>query len=117
MYSSHTGQAAPSFTDLNATNVQHDRATIQWTVPVIAYTNETYVVNYGTDMNSLNSMSEAVSSGSDFEATDLTFSVLITDLTSNTVYYYQLVANNTFASNSSDVMSFTTPELSKYFIY
>ncbi len=75
--SSHTGQIAPSFTDLTATNVQYDRAAIQWTVPVVAYTHETYVVNYGTDMNILNSMSETVSSGSDFEATDLTFSVLI----------------------------------------
>ncbi len=84
---------------------------------MIAYTNETYVVNYGTDMNILNSTSEAVPSESDFEATDLTFSVLITGLTSNIVYYYQLVATNTFTSTSSDVMSFTTPEQGKYFIY
>ncbi len=84
---------------------------------MIAYTNETYVVNYGTDMSILNSMSEAVSSGSDFEATDLPFSVLITGLTANTVYHYQLVAINTFTSTSSDVMSFTTPDLSKYFTY
>ncbi len=81
---------------------------------MIAYTNETYVVMYGTDMNMLNSMSETVSSGSDFEAMDLTFLVLISDLTSNTDYYYQLVATNTFTSTSSAVMSFTTPDLSKY---
>ncbi len=113
---SHTGQAAPLFTDLTATNIQYDRATIQWTVPVIAYTPETYVVNYGNDVNTLNNTSEAVSSGSDFEATDLTFSVLITGLTSNIVYYYQLVATNTFASTSSAVMNFTTLEQSKFML-
>ncbi len=64
----------------------------------------------------LNSMSETVASGSDFVATDLTFPVLITGLISITVYYYQLVAINSFASTSSAVMSYTTPELSMYFI-
>ncbi len=108
--SSHTGQAAPSFTDLNATNVQYDRATIQWTVPVIAYTPETYVVNYGTDMSALNSMSETTSSGSDFEQNELILSVQLLGLLSGTVYYYQLVANNTFNATESSVEAIQTQE-------
>ena len=90
----HTGPTAPVFTDFNVTNVQHNVSTIQWTVPVIAYTPESYVVNYGTDMNMLNSMSETLYSGENFTAENLMFSVELTDLQFCTVYYYQLVANN-----------------------
>ncbi len=80
---------------------------------MIAYTPETYVVNYGTNMSTLDSMGVTVPSGSDFEATDMTFSVNMTGLKFNIVYYYQLMATNTFTSTSSDVMSFTTDEIRK----
>ena len=106
--SSPAGPAAPSFTDLTATSVQFDRATIQWTVAVIAYTPETYVVNYGTDMSKLDSISATVFSGSDFQARGRQFRVVLFDLTPNSVTYYQLVASNTFTSTYSDVMNFTT---------
>ncbi len=108
--SSLTGPAAPSFTDLTATSDFYDTATIQWTVPVIAYTPETYVVYYGTDMSTLDGMSDTVSSGSDFEITDLQFSVLLTDLMVFTPYYYQLIATNTISSTTSPMKSVRTAE-------
>ncbi len=82
---------------------------------MIAYTPEIYVVNYGTDMNTLNIMSEAVSSGSDFEDTNLAFSVLTTGISPTTVYYYQLVATNSIHTTFSGIMSFTTPEKRKLY--
>ncbi len=112
--SSLTGPAAPFFTDLTATSDFYDTATIQWTIPLIAYTPETYVVYYGTDMSTLDRKSDTVSSGNDFAATNIRLFVELVGLTFSTEYYYQLVANNTFASNSSEVMNFTTPQRSKF---
>ena len=83
---------------------------------MIAYTPESYVVNYGTDINMLNSMSEMMYSGENFTAENLTFSVQLTDLNFATNYSYQLVETNSFMSTSSDVMTFTTPERSKYYV-
>ncbi len=80
---------------------------------MIAYTPETYVVNYGTDMNTLNSMSKAVSSGSDFELNELILSVELLDLLPGTIYYYQLVANNTFNANESSVEKIQTREVTR----
>ena len=112
-YTLYSGPTAPVFTGLTASNTQHIRPTIQWTVPVIAYTPENYVVIYGTDMNTLDSLSETLYSGDNFTADNLTFSVELTGLRFTTEYHYQLVATNSFNSTSSDVLSFTTPDQSK----
>ncbi len=77
---------------------------------MIAYTPETYVVHYGTDMSALDEMSDTVTSGSDFKITNQQFSILLTDLMVFTQYYYQLVATNTFKSTTSPMMSIMTAE-------
>ena len=43
---------------VTATNVQDSSALIQWTVSSIAYTPETYVVEYGTSQDSLDMTSD-----------------------------------------------------------
>ena len=86
---------------------------IRWTVPIIAYTPETYVVNYGTSMSSLDMTSVMVMSGSDFEAVNQVFSVALTGLVDSTTYFYQVVAINGQGTTSSDVQSFTTTVLRK----
>ena len=86
---------------------------IQWTVPIIAYTPETYVVNYGTSMSSLDVMSNPVQSGSAFEAVNQVFSVELTGLVYTTTYFYQVVAANGQGSTSSAIQSFTTTILHK----
>ena len=91
--------------------------TIQWTVPIIAYTPETYVVNYGTSMGSLDMTSAMVMSGSDFEAVNQVFSVALTGLVDTTTYFYQVVATNGQGSTSSDIQSFTTTILRKFTNY
>ena len=80
---------------------------------MIAYTPETYVVNYGTNMSSLNLISAMVMSGSDFEAVNQVFSVALTGLVDTTTYFYQVVATNGQGSTSSDVQSFDTTILRK----
>ena len=89
----HAGPAAPlAVVDLLAIAVTHNSATIQWTVPSIVYTPETYVVRYGT--NDVNRMSDVVPSGSDISVTDLTLTVELTGLEQLTLYMYQVVSSN-----------------------
>ena len=89
---------------------------IDWAVPIIAYTPETYVVNYGTSMSSLDMTSAMVMSGSDFEAVNQVFSVALTGLVDTTIYFYQVVATNGQGSSSSDVRSFFTAILRKLWL-
>ena len=105
----HTGPVAPEMpTNLMNISTRFDSATIQWTVPLIAFTPETYVVHYGTNMASLNLMSDPVESGDDFEAVNQVYSVPITGLEAVTVYYYMVVSTSTGGTTNSDVESFTT---------
>ena len=116
--SSHAGPALPQQpTNLMNVDTRVLSTMIQWTVPIIAYTPETYVVNYGTSMSSLNVMSDPVQSGSDFEAVDQVFSVELTGLVDTTTYYYQVVATNGQGSTSSVIQSFTTTILRKLYGY
>ena len=85
--------------------------TIQWTVPWIAYTPETYTVHFGTTPDSLTPFSQQLHSGNNFTATNLSFSVQLTGLAAGTTYYYQVEAMNSEGSNQSIVQQFTTSEL------
>ena len=113
---SHSGPVQPQQpTNLmdNAIGTGAMSTLIRWTVPIIAYTPETYVVNYGTSMTSLDLTSAMVMSGSDFEAVNQVFSVALTGLVKTTTYFYQVVATNGQDSTSSDIQSFSTTILRK----
>ena len=97
------------------TGTTHNRATVLWTVPRIAYTPETYTVHFGTSPGSLTNVSQQQESGDDFTATNLTFSVQLTGLSPGTTYYYQVVAMNTEGSTASIEQNFTTALLRKLF--
>ena len=96
-----------------STDVSHNRATIRWTVFRIAYTPETYTVNFGTSLGSLTNVTQQQQSGDNFTATNLPFSVQLTGLSAGTTYYYQVVAMNSVGSTASVEQSFTTTELCK----
>ena len=109
----HTGPVAPERpTNLMDISTSFDSATIQWTVPQIAFTPETYVVHYGTNMGSPNVMSDPVESGDDFEAENQVYSVPITGLEAVTDYY-MVVSTSTGGTTNSDVESFTTNPVSE----
>ena len=94
------------------TGVNHDRVTIQWTVPMVAYTPETYTVYFGKTSGSLNLLSRQHKRGDNFTATNLTFSIQLTRLAAGTQYYYQVEAMNTLPNTSrSAEPNFTTREL------
>ena len=84
-------------------------ATVQWTVPLIAYTPETYVVSYSTgSLTRQVLMSDPVESGADFDAVNQTFSVELTGLEPNTAYNYQVISSNTVGTNTIETNTLTT---------
>ena len=92
----YTGPRAPiSPRGVSHSDVNDIRATIQWTVPSIAYTPETYVVEYGTSQDSLDLTSDSQHSGPDITVTDVTYSVQLSNLEPATTYHYRVVATNT----------------------
>ena len=97
--------------------ISDSSAVIQWTVSSIAYTPETYVVEYGTSQDSLDMTSDPTHSGGDITIANVTYSVTLSDLKENTTYYVLVVATNTAdRSNTSSVENFTTSsaDLSKF---
>ena len=81
-------------------------AIIQWTVRILAFTPEIYVIHYGTDRESLDLTSERVESESIFGMENVTFCVQLTPITHGITYYYQVEATNTESSTLSPVQSF-----------
>ena len=97
-------------TNLRVSSPGATTVTVQWTVPMIAYTPETYVVSYsnGTLKRQQPWMSDPVESGTDFDAVDQTFSVELTELEPNTAYSYQVMSKNTVSTTNSELQSLTT---------
>ncbi|XP_065904304.1 receptor-type tyrosine-protein phosphatase delta-like isoform X2 [Dysidea avara] len=83
---------------------------ISWVVPTIVFDQETYTVQYGTDMTMLQSTSELIQGSSNRNVTNGNFFVNITGLTPFTRYYYVITATNTVGSTSTAIMNFTTDE-------
>ena len=89
--------------------VTWNSAIIQWTVPHISNSPETYVVMYGTSPHTLIQNSSTTDSGEDITITDNTYSVKLSGLKENTTYYAQFVAtNNPQKSCMSTIENFTT---------
>ena len=111
----HTTQTCNPIPPYNVmvTEVCNDRATIQWTVHSIAYTPETYVVEYGTSWDSLDLTSDSQHSGPDITVTDVTYSVQLSNL-EPAIYHYQVVATNTAdRSTASGVHAFLASDSCK----
>jgi len=102
--------------DLVNISTRHDRATVQWSVPYIAYTPETYTVNYGRAMNSLDMSVTATQSGDNFTipSQPFVFSAELTGLSPGVTYYYQVEARNSVGPTLSVVQQFTSNELRMY---
>jgi len=98
-------------------NTRHDRATVQWSVSYIAYTPETYTVNYGSAMNSLDMSTTATERGDNFAIPNqpFLFSAELTGLDPGVTYYYQVEARNSEGPTLSAVQQFTSNELRMYF--
>ena len=104
--------------DLAHTTVASDFVIVQWVVPYIAYTPETYIIQYGLTETFLTNTSDIVSGSSDIMATNQLYSVRLSNLELLTDYFYQVVAMNSFDSNTSETAVFTTSSPGTYyFVY
>ena len=105
-----TGPADPMQpTNLRVSNPGDTTVTVQWTVPLIAYTPETYVVSYSTGtLKRQVLMSGPVGSGADFDAVNQTFPVELTGLEPNTEYNYQVISSNIEGTTTSVPQRLTT---------
>lgn len=101
-------------TAIQHTNTTHSTATIEWRISAISYTPESYYVEYGTNVASLNQQSSTATSGSDLTVTNQIYSVVITELLSNITYYYRLVSTNSFTSTRSYLNTFVTVSVRKF---
>jgi len=92
-------------------------ANISWVVSSVVFDQESYVVQYGTDMTMLLSSSDEIEGNNDTNTINEVFSVNITGLTPFTRYYYTIVAANSINSSTTPVMDFTTDETGTYCEY
>lgn len=111
MLSSTSGSSAPlQPIDIVHTTLSSEVAVVQWLVPEVVYTPETYTVTYGTDRTMLNYTSEVISGSSDITAVNQVYSTTLRNLQSNTRYYYRVVATNSIGTNSSVIRDLMTPQ-------
>lgn len=96
--------------DVVHTILSSEIAVIEWLVPAVAYTPETYTVTYGTDHTMLNYTSEVVVGSTDIMAISQVYSVTLRNLQSNTRYYYEVVVTNSNGTNSSMIRNLLTPQ-------
>ena len=110
-----TGPTAPVVPHpFYAINIFGIQVTIQWTVHSIAYTPETYMVQYGRFQHRLSSNSSVVESGADISITDKTYHVVLMGLEPVTEYFYHVVSTNTVGQSTTAVERFNTTNRRKY---
>ena len=72
----------------------------------VTYTPETYYVKYGTSRQELNNQSVTIYGSEDIHAIYESYTVQIVGLSTNTQYFYQVIANNSAGKTSSDTECF-----------
>lgn len=91
-----------------------DSALISWTVTELAYTPETYIVQYGESKDNLNKDTDPIHSEGQSASMNSSYSVLITDLEPGQQYFYQIVSRNTHGVERTDIRNMTAGH---YYMY
>ena len=109
-----TGPIAPvqptglAFDDITSTT-----AMLEWTVPYISYTPEHYQVMYGFTEADLDQASQSIDGNTDLDSLNQVYTIQLTGLLQDTVYYWRVQSTNSFAATESTVVSFLTVPLRK----
>ena len=95
-------------TDITVFSLTHISILLQFTVTSLAFTPETYRMQYGLQLENLDMTSPVTASLNDFDATNHQLIIGASGLVDNTTYYYWIQATNTVGTTNSVVMSVTT---------
>ena len=85
-------------------------AVVEWTVPMITYTPESYVVEFGEDSGSLSRTSGLLHSGDDITVVNREYTTTLQDLKPYTTYHFRVKSTNSFSDTYSIEVTFTTIE-------
>ena len=86
---------------------------ISWVTPYIILDEETYSVQYSTDISLQNHREVVIEANNEFTINQ-EFSINITGLIPFTTYYYIIQANNSVGNTYTDIMTFTTNQTGIY---
>ena len=95
-------------TSITVFSVSHVSILLHFTVTSLAFTPETYRMQYGLQSDNLDMTSPLTASLNDFDATNHQLIIGASGLVPNTTYYYRIKATNTVGTTNSAVMSVTT---------
>ena len=91
------------------TSVSTRSANITFTIPAIAYTPEKYHVQFiGFEFQNVLAYSELVTGTSDITATNLVYTIMLSDLEEDNTYNFTIVSSNCQGNSSTGFASFTT---------
>ena len=103
-----------SVTDVSVT-VGQTTANISFTVPAIAYTPETYNINYtGIEFQSTLTSSSQAMSTDNITDVNVRYQITLSNLEEANTYNFTVVSTNCIGSTSTVVMNFTTLPSCKY---
>ena len=100
-------------TNLQTAATDFTSVRISWDVSDIPYTPETYTILYGTDSSSLSQSSSPVHSDLPLSPGTQQFSVSVSGLQENIVYYFQVEAVNSVGSAQSQLGTFMIEDVRK----
>ncbi len=108
------GPSAPIAPNVLRTVPYSTQALVSWTVTAISYTSEMYFIEYGQSNDTLNLRSEIIAGSGNLTSTNLAYSANITGLRPFTLYYYRVVARNSFTRSETSKLTIQTSEAGIY---
>ena len=88
-------------TNLQALEVNTSSVLVTWTVTKVAFTPEVYSVRFWSPPSTGYTTSDKVNGTSNISVEDMQYTILLTGLTTNLHYVFQVEANNTVGSTLS----------------
>ena len=105
------GSAPNAPTNIRVTDVTSSSVAINWDVPFVQYTPETYTIRYNTSTGS--GESTAVDGNENITLTDQSYSQQLVSLEPFTTYQFMIKATASGGTTSSENRIFTTAESGK----
>ena len=98
-------------TNVRVALLRYNMVVIQFAIPTISYTPETYHIVYGTNPADLQHQSEVHAGNTDVSTVGEVQSITLEPLKHNTMYHYKIVSRNSAFNVTSDMQRFQTPAL------